>query len=188
MDGISIGLWLAALIMGGIAFARPEKLPQAGPENRLGKHRRHGSRIAMAVVVAGLFAVILPTELVANWLGRDSGLTGIVVGSLAGGVTPGGPMLSFPIVTILFKAGAGVGPLIAYLTAWSVFALHRLFAFELPMMGARFTLLRLVSSLALPFLAGILALLLDGFLRPFPSDYEAPHRPSPWSPPQEGIS
>jgi len=55
--------------------------------------------------------------------------------------------------------------LIAYLTAWSVFALHHLFAFELPMMGARFALLRLVSSLILPFVAGILALLLDGFLK-----------------------
>jgi uncharacterized membrane protein YraQ (UPF0718 family) len=165
MDGISIGLWLAALIMGGIAFARPEKLHKQGLKIAWENIVVMVPRIAMAVVVAGLFAVILPTELVANWLGRDSGLTGIVVGSLAGGVTPGGPMLSFPIVTILFKAGAGVGPLIAYLTAWSVFALHRLFAFELPMMGARFTLLRLVSSLALPFLAGILALLLDGFLK-----------------------
>ena len=165
MDGISIGLWLVALIMGGIACSRPGKLHTKGLKIAGESIVLMVPRIAMAIVVAGLFAVILPTELVANWLGRDAGMTGILVGALAGGVTPGGPMLSFPIVTILFKAGAGVGPLIAYLTAWSVFALHRLFAFELPMMGARFALLRLASSLALPFLAGILAMLLDGFLK-----------------------
>jgi uncharacterized membrane protein YraQ (UPF0718 family) len=169
MDAISIGLWLMALIMGGIAFSRPGKLHLQGLKIAGENVVLMVPRIAMAIVVAGLFAVILPTELVANWLGRDSGLTGILVGALAGGVTPGGPMLSFPFVTILFKAGAGVGPLIAYLTAWSVFAAHRLFAFELPMMGARFALLRLVSSLALPFVAGILAMLLDGYfpIRPF---------------------
>jgi hypothetical protein len=71
-------------------------------------------------------------------------------------------------VAILYQAGASVGPLIAYLTAWSVVALHRLFAYELPMMGARFALLRLASSLVLPFLAGILAMLLEGLLRTRP--------------------
>jgi uncharacterized protein len=168
MDGISIFLWLVALIMGGIAFSRPERLHWKGLKIAGENIVVMVPRIAMAIVVAGLFAVILPAELVANWLGRDSGMMGIVVGSLAGGVTPGGPMLSFPIVTILFKAGAGVGPLIAYLTAWSVFALHRLFAYELPMMGARFALLRLASSLALPFLAGILAMFLDGYFKTLP--------------------
>lgn len=162
MDGISIGLWLAALIIGGIAFSRPGKLYRQGLKVAWENIAVMGPRIAMAIVVAGFFAVILPTDLVAEWIGRDSGMMGILVGSVTGGLTPGGPMLSFPIVAILFKAGAGTGPLIAYLTAWSVFAIHRLFAFELPLMGGRFALLRLVSSLSLPFLAGILAMLLDG--------------------------
>lgn len=168
MDGISIGLWLVALVLGGIAYARPEKRHRQGLKVAGQNIVLIAPRIVMAIVVAGLFAVILPTELVAEWLGRDSGFKGIVVASLAGGVTPGGPILSFPIVAILFQAGAGAGPLIAYLTAWSVFALHRLFAYELPMMGARFALLRLASSLVLPFLAGILAMLLEGFLRTRP--------------------
>lgn len=165
MDGISIGLWLVALLLGGIAYSRPEKRHARGLKIAGQNIVLIAPRIVMAIVVAGLFAVILPTELVGDWLGRDAGFRGIVVGSLAGGMTPGGPILSFPIVAILSQAGAGAGPLIAYLTAWSVFALHRLFAYELPMMGARFALLRLASSLALPFLAGILAMLLEGFLK-----------------------
>ena len=169
MDGISIGLWLVALILGWIAFSRPARLHRQGLTIAWENIALVGPRIAMAIVVAGFFGEILPTELVAAWLGRDSGMTGILIASIAGGLTPGGPMLSFPIVVILLKAGAGIGPLIAYVTAWSVFALHRVFAFEIPMMGARFAVLRLVSSLILPFLAGILALLLDGvFIRMLP--------------------
>jgi len=166
MDGISIGLWLAALLLGGIAFRRPDRAFAKGLRIAGESIVLILPRIALAIVVAGFFAVLLPAELVATWLGRDSGMTGILVGALAGGVTPGGPMLSFPIVAILFQAGAGAGPLIAYLTAWSVFALHRIFAFELPMMGGRFALLRLTSSLALPFVAGILAMLLDRLFLP----------------------
>jgi uncharacterized protein len=161
MDGISIGLWLAALIIGWIAFSRPEKLHRQGLKIAWENIVVMVPRISMAIVVAGFFAVILPTELVAEWLGRESGMTGILVGSVTGGLTPGGPMLAFPIVVILFNAGAGIGPLIAYVTAWSVFAIHRLFAFEIPLMGTRFAVLRLLSSLSLPFLAGILAMLLD---------------------------
>lgn len=169
MDMISIGLWLLALLLGVVAFTRREKLHRQGLKVAWKNIVLMGPQIGMAIVMAGFFAVILPADLVADWLGDDSGLKGIVVGSLAGGVTPGGPTLSYPIVSILAEAGAGTGPLVAYLTAWSVFALHRLFAYELPMMGARFALLRLAASLPLPFLAGILAMLLDGFLksRPF---------------------
>ena len=165
MDGISIGLWLLALGSGWFAFTRPGKLHRQGLKLAWENIALMGPRIAMAIVVAGFFAVILPTELVAEWLGSDSGMTGIFVGAVTGGFTPGGPMLAFPIVVILANAGAGTGPLIAYVTAWSVFAIHRLFAFEIPLMGGRFALLRLVSSLILPFLAGILALLLDGTFR-----------------------
>lgn len=163
MDAISIGFWLAAAVLFWIAFSRPEKLHRQGLKLAWENIVTMVPRIGMAMVVAGFFGVILPTELVVNWLGQGSGMTGILVGSAVGGLTPGGPILSFPIVSILAKAGAAVGPLIAYLTAWSVFAVHRVFAFEIPMMGTRFAVLRLVSSLVLPFIAGILAMLLDGY-------------------------
>ena len=47
--------------------------------------------------------------------------------------------------------------MVALLTAWSVFAFHRLMAFELPIMGWRFTAIRLIASAALPAFAGITA-------------------------------
>jgi len=71
-----------------------------------------------------------------------------------------------PLVLALLKAGAGVPALIALLTTASTWGVHRIFMFEIPMMGARFAALRLISSLAIPPLAGLLAALLVRALGP----------------------
>jgi hypothetical protein len=47
-----------------------------------------------------------------------------------GSVTPGGPMTHFPII------GLGVGPLVFYLTASSLFGLQRIIMWEIPFFGA----------------------------------------------------
>lgn len=159
MDAITIGLWVLALTMGYIAFSRPGKVHVAGAKIGWENILVMGPRITMAILVSGFFAVIVPTELVANWMGKDSGMTGILIGFAAGGLTPGGPILSFPIVAILLNSGAAVAPLITFLTSWSIFAIHRLFAFEIPLMGTRFALIRILSSLLLPLIAGILTML-----------------------------
>jgi uncharacterized membrane protein YraQ (UPF0718 family) len=159
MDAISIGLWALALTLGGIAFLRPGRVHVEGAKIGWENILVLSPRITMAILVSGFFAVLVPTELVANWMGKDSGMTGILIGFVAGGLTPGGPMLSFPIVAILFKSGAAVAPLITFLTSWSIFALHRFFAFEIPLMGTRFAVVRVLSSVILPLIAGILAML-----------------------------
>jgi uncharacterized membrane protein YraQ (UPF0718 family) len=163
MDAISIGLWVMALTMGVIAFSRPGRVHVEGVKIGWENILAIGPRITMAILASGFFAVLVPTELVANWMGRDSGMTGILIGFAAGGLTPGGPMLSFPIVAILYKSGAAVAPLITFLTSWSIFALHRFFAFEIPLMGTRFAVVRVLSSVILPLIAGILTMLLENF-------------------------
>jgi uncharacterized membrane protein YraQ (UPF0718 family) len=77
---------------------------------------------------------------------------------------PSGPIVSFPLVVVLWKAGAGLPQLVAFLTAWSVFAFHRVLIYESTLMGWRFVALRLVASLVLPVLAGVLALGLERLL------------------------
>ena len=163
MDAISIGMWILALIMGGIAFFRPGRLHIQGARIAGENLLVMVPRIIMAILVSGFFSVIIPTDLVADWLGKDSGMKGIFIGFLAGELTPGGPIIYFPIIAVIFKAGASISPLIAFLTSWSVFALHRLFAYEFPMMGYRFAMVRMLSSIILPFIAAISALFLENF-------------------------
>jgi hypothetical protein len=80
MDAISIGLWALALTMGGIASSRPGRAHVEGAKIGWETILVMGPRITMAILVSGFFAVLVPTELVANWMGKDSGMTGILIG------------------------------------------------------------------------------------------------------------
>jgi uncharacterized membrane protein YraQ (UPF0718 family) len=64
-------------------------------------------RIVVALLLSGFLTTLVPAELVASWIGKTSGLKGILIGSLLGGFTPGGPVTSFPIVVVLFTPGRG---------------------------------------------------------------------------------
>ncbi|HEX2726783.1 MAG TPA: permease [Beijerinckiaceae bacterium] len=121
-------------------------------------------RIALALMAAGFIGVLVPSEPVARYIGSDSGLLGILIASFVGGFVPGGPILSFPLVVVLYKAGAGIPQLIAFLTAWSVFAFHRVAIYEVNLMGWRFSAVRLISSLVLPPMAGLLSMALSTVL------------------------
>ncbi|MFW6350303.1 MAG: hypothetical protein ACOC3U_08035 [Thiohalospira sp.] len=114
-------------------------------------------RVPLAVVAASLAAPLVPAGPVSAWLGPESGLTGIAIASLFGGVLPGGPVVAFPLVIVLEGAGAGRAQLVALITGWSVLAIHRLLIFEAPLLGWPLTLRRLAASLPLPFIAGMVA-------------------------------
>lgn len=106
--------------------------------------------------VAGLVQVLVPKELISKWLGESAGLKGIMIGCFAGAITPGGPYTSFPIVAALYKSGAGIGVMVGYVTAWSLWAVARL-PFEISLIGPKFTLIRVLSTLIFPPIAGIVA-------------------------------
>lgn len=114
-------------------------------------------QLGAGLMIGGLAQFLVPASQVESALGRDSGLKGLVVATAIGMVTPGGPFTSFPLVYALFIAGADAGTLVAYLTAWAMIGLNRLLIWEIPFMGWDFGLIRFVSSLPLPILAGLLA-------------------------------
>lgn len=113
--------------------------------------------IPFALLGAALFAQLIPERWIVGLIGKDSGFTGIVIASLAGGFVPSGPFVSFPIALSLIQTGAGPAQIVAFLTGWSVYAFYRVMVWELPTMGTRFTLYRLGVSLILPIAAGLLA-------------------------------
>lgn len=115
-------------------------------------------RLLLATLTAGFVGVLTPSEPIAELIGADSGIRGILIASVVGGFVPSGPIISFPIVVVLSHAGAGVPQLVAFVTAWSVFAFHRVLIYESTMMGWRFSAIRLASSAVLPPVAGLAAL------------------------------
>ena len=117
-------------------------------------------------ILAGVFlAALVPEQLVVAVLGEASGLRGILLATLIGGLLPGGPMIAFPLGLALLEAGMGMPQMITLVTAWSVLAVHRLLVFEAPMMGWRFTGLRLLASAPLAPAAGCLTLAIEAMVR-----------------------
>ncbi len=112
--------------------------------------------LIFAFIVAGMFQTLLPQNLISKWIGEESGMRGILIGTLAGGLTPGGPYVSLPLVAGFLKSGASSGTMVAFLTSWSLWAVARL-PMEFGILGWQFTLIRLGSTFFFPPIAGIIA-------------------------------
>jgi len=112
-----------------------------------------------AFIVAGMVQVLIPRHLLSRWIGEESGVRGILIGTVAGGFAPGGPYVSLPVVAALMHSGASVGTLVSFLTGWSLWAISRL-PMEIGILGWRFTFIRLASTFFFPPVAGLLAQLL----------------------------
>jgi len=156
----SVVLWVIAGYLAVIAYRRGDGSFERGLRIAWSYALGIGPRIVMALMLAGILITVVPEDLVARWLGHEAGFTGILLASLVGGIIPGGPVIAFPIVLAFFKAGVGVPQLVAFLSGWSVVAMHRVIAYEIPLLGWRFTAVRLLVSSILPPISGILA----GFL------------------------
>ncbi len=114
-------------------------------------------QICGGLIIAGLIQVLIPREAVSRWLGEEAGMRGLFVAEIAGALTPGGPYGSFGIVYALAKVGADIGVLITYLTAWTTLSVLRLVIWEIPFLGANFSLLRFVICLPMGIVAGVIS-------------------------------
>lgn len=157
-DGVLLGLVLATLALAAAAWWRggPELVRTgfgAGTDMLL----RFGLLIIVSFWAAGLAQAVLPEHLIPRALGPESGVRGILFATAGGMLTPSGPFVAIPIAAAMGRAGASHAALVAYVSAWGLLAIHRLVAWEIPILGPRLALLRWGVSLALPVLAGLLA-------------------------------
>lgn len=158
VDAQLVVIVVLAAALAALAWLRGgEALVRAGFSEGVSQLVRFGLLIAVSFLAAGFAQVLIPAEWIRSSLGRDAGLRGIVLASAAGVATPAGPFVSLPIAATLLRGGADPAAVVAYLTAWSLLALHRLIAWEVPMLGARFALVRYAICAALPIVAGLLA-------------------------------
>ncbi|PTL83882.1 hypothetical protein [Vitiosangium sp. GDMCC 1.1324] len=112
--------------------------------------------LAVVFLLTGFVQVLLPRELVANWLSDEAGWRGIGVAWVAGALTPGGGPIGMPLAAALVRSGAGLGVVVTYLTSLSLLSFIRV-PMEIAIYGGRLTGVRLLISLALPPMAGLLA-------------------------------
>ena len=152
----AIIMGIGAIVLLIIAYQRGDGTHIAGLQSALKMTIEVMPLLIFAFVIAGFVQVMLPSETISKWVGSESGFRGILIGSIAGGLSPGGPYVSLPIAAGLFKAGASYATMVAYLTGWSLWAIGRL-PMEVGILGWRLTLIRIVSTLILPPIAGLIA-------------------------------
>ncbi len=112
--------------------------------------------LILAFILAGFIQVAVPPEMIKSWLGEEAGWKGIVIGTLAGALIPGGPYVTFPIFAAIFQAGASIGTAVSLITGWAMLGVGQL-PFELALLGPRFTVARLSTVFWVPFIAGAIA-------------------------------
>jgi uncharacterized protein len=150
----TIVLAALALVLAIAAYIKDPGLPLVGARNGLAMLWFVLPRLVPALILAGMLQVLVPQEIVSRHLGREGGFRGILIASAAGVLTPGGPMVTVPFLVALANSGAAVAPLVAYMTSWSLFGMQRIIAWEAPLMGWRFVVVRVLPSLAFPVVAG----------------------------------
>jgi uncharacterized membrane protein YraQ (UPF0718 family) len=150
-----------AFVLAMLALQRDDGSLSAGLRRALEQSVILLPRLVLAFMAASLIVRLIPTGIIANYLGSEAGIKAILIGALTGVLVPAGPSVAVPVAAAFALEGASVPGLVAYLTGWSVFAAHRVLIYEIPMLGARFVRLRLLCALPLPLIAGALAMILS---------------------------
>ena len=112
-------------------------------------------RLILGFILGGLVQGLIPSALIAKWLGHASGLKGILIGSYIGVILPGGPYVTLPVIASIYRAGAGVGPVIALVTGRALLGLQMLLVWQIPFLGVEIPLARYIACLFLPPLVGL---------------------------------
>jgi uncharacterized membrane protein YraQ (UPF0718 family) len=162
MHPTDLVIYALAVALTVAAYARDSGAPLVGLRSAFGLLKDIGPRLLAALVLTGMLQVLISPEQIERFFGRTAGHRGIFLAFLAGILTPGGPMVSFPMMAVFYQSGAPLSVLVTYVTSWSLFGFQRVIAWELPFMGGRFVMARVLPTLVLPIVAGYLVRLLYG--------------------------
>lgn len=156
MDTTTLILAAVAAILLAIAFWRGRDLPLAGLLAAGRTLWRNLPLLLLGFVVAGLAQVLIPKDLIAHWLGTKAGVKGVLIGCVVGGLVPGAPYATFPLVAALYRAGASLGAVVGFVSAWALWSVSRL-PVEMALIDPKPALVRYAITFVVPPIAGLLA-------------------------------
>jgi uncharacterized membrane protein YraQ (UPF0718 family) len=114
-------------------------------------------KVLAGCLIGAFVTLLLPRETIARWVGSESGIAGILVATVAGAILPGGPFTIYPVAGAFLIAGADVGAACAFVISWTLIGYTRAIVWELPFFGLDFVTWRILFSLPLPILSGVIA-------------------------------
>lgn len=114
-------------------------------------------KVLAGCLIGAFIALLLPRELVARWVGHESGFYGLLIAIAFGFVLPGGPLTIYPVAGAFLAMGADAGAVVSFIVSWNLIGYTRALVWELPFFGGDFVIWRMVEALPLPLIAGLLA-------------------------------
>ncbi len=114
-------------------------------------------KVLAGCLIGAFVTLLLPRELVARWVGHESGFTGLLIATFFGFLLPGGPITIYPVAGAFLTMGADAGAVVAFISSWTLCGYTRALVWELPFFGPHFVLWRILEAVPLPILAGVLA-------------------------------
>ena len=121
-------------------------------------------KVVAGCLIGAFVTSLLPRETITRWVGSESGIAGILVATVAGAILPGGPFTIYPVAGAFLIAGADVGAACAFVISWTLIGYTRAIVWELPFFGLDFVTWRILYSLPLPILSGVIARLAWRFI------------------------
>ena len=156
MDATTLILFAAAAALLVFAFWRGRGLPLAGVLAGGNNLWRNLPILLLGFLIAGLVQVLLPKELISRWIGAQAGVKGVLIACVVGGLVPGAPYAVFPLMAALHQAGASLGAVVGFVSAWSLWSVSRL-PVEMALIDPKAALVRYGLTFVVPPIAGLLA-------------------------------
>jgi len=106
------------------------------------------------MIIMGLFSVFVSRELVVKYMGKTSGIKGILLAVFFGALPTGPLYVAFPLAVALKNKGASISIIVIFLSAWACIKLPQELV-ELQFLGIEFMAARLVLTIILVAIMGL---------------------------------
>ncbi|MCA1063831.1 permease [Rossellomorea sp. AcN35-11] len=107
------------------------------------------------LVFVGLMDIWVKKETLIRYMGKDSGLSGIVFALLLGGIAAGPLYVAFPIAVLLLKKGASLRYIVFFLGVWTTAKLP-VVIYEWSSFGVKYTLIHISFGLVFFYFLGVM--------------------------------
>ncbi|NSW93014.1 MAG: permease [Firmicutes bacterium] len=97
-------------------------------------------------ILLGLLDIWVPREIMVKYMGKGSGIKGVILAILLGSAAAGPLYGAFPVAAVFMKKGVKFSNILIFIGAWSTTKIP-MFLFELSSLGVRFAVTRLLIDI-----------------------------------------
>lgn len=110
----------------------------------------------VSFIVIGQIQVLLSKELLDKWLQKFSGIKGIIVSAIAGGLFPGGPYVYYPFISSFMEKELPFYIFISFVYGKHLYDFTRI-PMEVSLIDPKIALIRNLITIPIPIIIGVLA-------------------------------